>query len=307
MRADSRRFKSIRERDVDLLLIEELTVTPPFREWLLDALEIDSRSVDEVLGVWHSVSDTELGESDVEVGLQLNGGRRLLLLIENKIDASFQDAQLQRYRERGRKAVDGNWDEFSTVLFAPRSYLATARETDVVDGTLAYEDVREWFDARDARRAAYKADVLTEAIEQNRRGYVSEPDEAVTAIHRQYWAIANEAFPELGMEQPDGVPSGNLWVRFKPRALPADVQLVHKMGRGDVDLQFSGAAESAEEFVEKYEPQLEQDMRIERTGKSMAVRIAVPTIATEGAASDQDDEMRSGLAAAHRLLDWYRE
>lgn len=82
-------------------MLEEVSVSPRFREWLLRRLERKSDEIAEFVGAWHSVSDTKWGESDIEFGVSTGNGARLLVMIENKIDAPFQDEQLERYRERG--------------------------------------------------------------------------------------------------------------------------------------------------------------------------------------------------------------
>jgi hypothetical protein len=78
-------------------------------------------------------------------------------MIENKIDAPFQDEQLERYQERGRKAIADEWDSFHTCLFAPETYLTGSKRTDTVDTTLAYESVRNWFNENGSRRSEYRA------------------------------------------------------------------------------------------------------------------------------------------------------
>lgn len=306
MRTDLQRFRSVRERDIDHLVLEEVTVSPQFREWLLQKFDRDPDETAGFIGAWHSVSDTKWGESDIEFGVSLKNGARLLVMIENKIDAPFQDEQLERYQERGQKAIADEWDSFRTCLFAPETYLTGNERTETVDTTLTYECVRNWFSENGSRRSEYRAEVLTHAIEQGRRGYTAEPDEAVTTLHQQYWIVARENFPGLGVNEPSGVPSNNLWVRFEPSALPNDVTLIHKMGRGDVDLQFSGAAEREDGFREQSESLLERDMQIVETGKSLSIRITVPQLSPDDPAQ-QEEGVRSGLTAANRLLTWYEQ
>lgn len=305
MRAGSQRFKSVRERDIDYLLLEELTVSAEFREWFVGELARPPGSVVKFLGAWHSVSDAELGESDVELGLLVAEETRLLVMVENKVDAPFQDEQLQRYRRRGEKATSNEWDEFRTCLFAPERYLAHVERAEEVDGTITYEAAREWFVERESDRAAFKAAMLSEGIDQNRRGYDAEPDEDVTELHRRYWRIARDRAPELGVKRPDGVPSGNLWIRFRPAALPSDTNLIHKMGRGTVDLQFSGAAERRDDFESRYVPLLEEGMAAVQTGKSMSARITVPPTSEDDDSEGQAESIRAGVIAATRLLAWY--
>jgi hypothetical protein len=306
-RLDSQSFSSVRERDIDLLLLEELTVSPAFRTWFLRQISPSTEEVDGFVDAWHSVTDSELGESDIEFGVVHSDGTQTLVMIENKVDATFQEAQLERYEKRGEKATTEEWDSYVTGLFAPEAYLAGTNKTGVVVGTVSYEAARDWFREQETARAGFKAEMLTEAIEQGRRGYTPEIDEDVSALHQHYWELSHERFPELGMDRPDGVPSGNLWVRFDPSGLPSEVQLIHKMGRGDVDLQFSGAASEIDSFQRRYSPLLEEGMEIVPTGKSVSIRINVPSMSAERDPADQRDRTESGLRAAHRLLSWYEK
>lgn len=304
-RHDAQRFQSVRERDVDLVLLEELTVNPEFRRFLHRGLGRDPGEIDEFVGSAHSVHDPELGESDIEMAVTETDGARVLVMIENKIGAPFQDRQLERYRERGKLALDDGWDEFVVCVTAPGAYLEGVGRPEAVDATIPFEAIHDWFADRDTRRAAFKAEVLAEAIEQHRRGYRPEPDDEMTALHRRYWELARERFPELGLSEPEGVPGGSRWIRFRPPRLPDELALVHKTERGHVDLQFSGAGERPEEFVERYEPELDDGMRIAPTGKSMSVRRDVPPLSKADPPGEQEPEMVRGLAAARGLLDWF--
>lgn len=304
MRTEGQSFRSVRERDTDFLLLEELTATPEFRTWFLQNLVPSQDRPTEFIDAWHSVSDSELGESDLEFGVIRSDGARLLVMIENKIDATFQEDQLERYQKRGEKALAGDWDAFVTGLFAPEAYLEGTDRTETIDGVVSYEAVREWFQDQASPRANFKSDMLTDAIEQKRRGYTPETDEDVSALHQYYWELSHDRYPELGMDRPDGVPAGNLWVRFSPHSLPKGVNLIHKMGRGDVDLQFSGASENMDSFTDQYEALLKEDMEIIPTGKSLSVRVEVPSLSDGADPEDQHEQIETGIEAAHRLLTW---
>lgn len=305
MRIERQSLSSVRERDTDFLLLEELTSTPEFRTWFLQNLVPSENRPTEFIDAWHSVYDSEFGESDIEFGVIRSDGSRLLVMIENKIDATFQEAQLERYQKRGEKSLDEDWDAFVTGLFAPEAYLEGTDRTETVDGVVSYEAVRKWFKDQASPRAIFKSGMLTDAIEQKRRGYTPEIDKDVSELHQYYWELSHDRYPELGMNRPDGVPAGNLWVRFNPHGIPKEINLIHKMGRGDVDLQFSGAAEDTDSFTNQYEPLLEEDMKIIPTGKSLSIRIEVPSISDTVDPEDQHDQIVAGIEAAHRSLTWY--
>ena len=77
---------SIAERDIDLLVMEELSVSTEFREWFSSRVFGEPIYQSEI-GTWHSVSDVQLGESDLVFLFEAVDGPRTAVLIENKIDA----------------------------------------------------------------------------------------------------------------------------------------------------------------------------------------------------------------------------
>jgi len=81
-----RYLASVTERDVDLLLMEEFHVSDDFVAWFCGELGLHCVSP---AGAWHSLSDTD-GESDLLLRV-LKEGRRIGILIENKVTAPEQD------------------------------------------------------------------------------------------------------------------------------------------------------------------------------------------------------------------------
>ena len=56
-------IESIQERDVDLILLEELSTDNGFCEWLV--IELNLPKLTSVNGAWRSISDFGLGETDI--------------------------------------------------------------------------------------------------------------------------------------------------------------------------------------------------------------------------------------------------
>ena len=170
-------LESVRERDIDLLLIEELHVEPTFKQFIFASL-LPRQDAACFVGAWHSVS-THHGESDL-IAIFINEvGKRIALLIENKINASAQFRQSERYIERGKEGVANDmWDEFVTCLFAPQSYLNSDNQN--YQTTLSYEEVQRFFVDMKTTRANYKSKVIQAAIEQQRRSKQREVNEAST-------------------------------------------------------------------------------------------------------------------------------
>src|SRR5262245_25450683 len=95
------RLESVDERDIDLLLLEELEVSEPFRRWFWSSCGLGYPEHCAMAGVWHSISHPKFGESDLIVLVCDGAGPATALLVENKVDAPPQPDQATRYRRRG--------------------------------------------------------------------------------------------------------------------------------------------------------------------------------------------------------------
>ena len=229
---DLQKLLYVAERDIDLLLLEELNTNPDFPRWIATQAAPESR-FSPCIGAWHSVVHGQLGESDI-VTLFDDG---LAILIENKIDAPAQPDQALRYSKRGEAGCqEGHWSAYLSCIVAPQRYLDANSEAQAYDFQLPYEAIRDWFGQQEGLRVNYRAAVIQEAIEQNRRGYSPIADEDVTRFWLAYWEVANSLFPGLEMPRPGIKPSNAHWPDFRPKSLGKNMSIVHKMGHGFVDL-----------------------------------------------------------------------
>jgi hypothetical protein len=113
------RVSGVCERDLDLLLLEELYSSPAFRSFVSNTAGFPELAEESLTSVFRSVTHSS-GESDLELYLELADGQRAVLLIENKIDASLQPAQAERYKQRaGACVASGDVDTARTLLVAP--------------------------------------------------------------------------------------------------------------------------------------------------------------------------------------------
>lgn len=295
-------LRGITERDIDLLLLEELVASREFSEWFGAQAGIDASH--HLAGVSRSVIASS-GESDLEVTYRRDNALTRLL-VENKIDAAFQNRQAERYRERAEKYVlRGDCKRAVTMVIAPESY---ARTIGGFDKAVTYEDVRMWFAnaATGDARWTYKLKLIDAAIQRGEGGWKLVPDEATTAFWLAYWALAVEVAPDLRMPKPGKKPATSSFLRFRPTGLPKGVSLIHKVPYGNVDLQSAGQAGRIDAFVAQYEPRLERGMSIARANKSLVVRIAVPPVSLESRFAEVRPELLVGLKAAVQLLVWAR-
>jgi hypothetical protein len=294
-------LRGVSERDIDLLLVEELAASAEFRSWFAacvgvapdDLLEKVARSV---------ISST--GESDLELVFRGPDGTTKVL-VENKIYAVLQPRQSERYAERGAAYVEArSCDRILTVLVAPDAY---SQGLEGFDARLSYEAIREWFDNRSAAdaRAKYKLHLLEVAIERGASGWSLVPSMSATDFWMRYWRLASEVAPQLQMPVPSIKPATSGFIRFRPIALGAGVELLHKVPYGNVDLQFAGMATRAAQFAAEYSDMLGAGMQIAPANKSLVVRISVSPAAVEAPFESSETAVRAALRAATSLLEWY--
>lgn len=122
------------ERHLDLLLAEELECRPAFARWFIaKAIPEEELPTGVPLRVQvtisHYLSDlgaTAAGEDDLCVVADWADGSRIVLLIEDKLDAVLQRDQVERYRERVA-LLHSQGVAAAAVVVAPMSYLEAKR------------------------------------------------------------------------------------------------------------------------------------------------------------------------------------
>lgn len=293
------------ERDLDLFLVEELVADEGLLAWLLERCSLGGPAVIDY-SIVHSACGNN-GETDVEVRSKFSDGREVVVLIENKIAASFQRRQAERYRERASDLRRNCGAAGAvTLLFAPEVYLDPGDFKHGFDFQLAYEDVLEWLRARDPDdpRLRYKELLLEAAIEKSRKG--TDVDPAASTFWSHYWTLTCEREPDLNLRQPDGKSSASTFVTFSPSGLARGLSILHKFDRGFVDLQFAGWGERVGELRRLTEDFREQGMAVERATGSAAIRLHVPALNSARCPEDQADAIVAGLTAAGHLLRWTR-
>lgn len=306
MTNDSRAVAKIYERDMDLVLVEELESNLEFRAWLV-ARVFGRDSYLKHLGAQHSVVDETNRESDVvfrfisdESGAEVAKA----ILIENKIDAIAQPNQGNDYRVRGQAGSDRNdWAEFKTCLMAPRQYIASTSDWRNFDEVISYEEILAFFASRKMRdeRYAWKTRLVETAIFKKVAGYSPVISDEATSFVKQYHEHA-KAYPRLQMAPPKPRPLGSTWISFRPDVLPKGTAIEHQLTAGWVKLLFHGASERLDTLREQLSPYLDPRMTIEQAGKSVAVSMKVPAIPSITMPfSKVMDEAEEGMRAADAL------
>lgn len=301
---------SVAERDVDFVLLEELSVNDEFCDWFATRCfeRPVFRSRNQTL---HSVSESVLGESDLEFIFESDDAGILAVLIENKISAVPQPEQAQRYVKRGENGKrDQKWNDFQTCLVAPKKYLNAGNSAAEYNVNISYEEILAFFVSRRRRdeRYAFKARLVREAIEQNRRGFQQVVSKEMTEFAKAYVADAKSRYPSCGVVEAKDRAAGNTWLSFRPAVLRPGVTIEHQLTAGFAKLFFANAAADIDHYRTVLKPFLPADVEPAVTGKSVQVSIAVPKIDPVARTfADQEVDARKGMDAVHQLIELYQQ
>ena len=224
---------AIKEWQVDYLVLLLCHGSEPFVRFLSDRVGVEVGSEGVFGGAWHSVIDFGNRESDLEIKVKDRDGNWVGILVENKIDATFQEDQDGRYHRRGEEGLaEGEWQRYVTCLLAPASYLEGTGGLEW-DRSVAYEDVAAWLDSqRDDPYATVMATIFRQAIlKKDNIAATKEISEPITEFFREYFAYCQRVAPGLCMKPPTPkTDNGYNWIWFGDSVMPSGqaVQLYHK-------------------------------------------------------------------------------
>jgi hypothetical protein len=254
-RYDARLPFSVQERDIDLVLVEQLHVSSAFADWLTRRLNLTSAAVETAR---HSVY-REHGETDVLVIVR-RGEERVAVMIEDKIGAPMQPGQCERYHLRGRiLCEEGAVDRYAAVLCAPEGYLAGVPGDQPWHDRISLEEI-----AQNIERAAYPgwewrhailvaaASRQTRAREaDNRANHAYDP--VIAPLKKAYRDFVQSRYPQLRASPQEGRDREYF---LKAPGLPSGIRFKHAFFRGEVSLVFEKAwAPTAERELQGKLPQ----------------------------------------------------
>lgn len=289
---------SILERDIDLLLLEELATDDTFCEWLIAQLNLPILS--SVRGAWKSISAFGLGETDILFSYQSNE-KTIVVLIENKLDASFQNEQFSRYHQRAEKYVaQKTYSDAFILLIAPKLYCIHQREFEYC---ITYESISERLQQIGTKRSLFKSHLLQIAIEKLRRGYQPINSIPVQQFWHAYWQYQQKYFPEFSMKEPKTIPFKSDWPILFDTQLK-NIQFYHKLSQGFAD---ATCRDSSTDILLKIKKQLPNWASIQIHGKSFSIRVIVEPIDRTTAFTEQVNAVDNGLQNLQRIKNWIHE
>lgn len=246
----------------------------------------------------------QTGETDLFATFDSPTGKGSLL-IENKIDASFQPRQPERYRERAAALVEqGEYFESFCVLIAPAKYAQMKAETFVhFDAILSYEELAQAICEESSQRSKYRAALLLKAVEQARNAYTLTPSADVSALWQRIYLMATTHFPDLKMEVPTEKGSQSKWVVFKGD-LPPRITIDWKITKATVELSFWKGAQARFINFAKQRP-FQRNSKLVELGGTLAIQTAVIAPPSDWT-SIPDDQINDALAKANDLLAFFK-
>jgi len=294
------------ERDIDMLIAEELHVNAEFGKWVMDKFGIAKNLIFPASHI--NVSVVEDGsEADVVATFNTKSNSLHRLFVENKIDALLMPEQLERYVRRAegdaRRKLISN---FSILFFTPSTYLRATLPSGVKQ--VSFEDAAEALASQGDLRSHYRASLLMRALPLRtpaaRDAHVSKTDPYIKDWWDRVYAMLDRDFPKFFVHKTSYPRS----VYFAPETpgQPKYLRVDFKGHKGEVDLAFKNI--SVEALSQSVSGIDHIPGRIIENGKSSAIQIAglAPFVISDGF-DIIETKVREAYLAAHILLTFWQQ
>ncbi len=319
------------ERDVDLVLVEELKCSPDFVRWFANkVVEVTGAPINVAASdVTHSKRRTyNRREIDICLELKAPTGLATILLIENKLDTSEQFEQAESYRAEASLFVQRKEARAAyTVLVCPSAYARQhIKFTSKFDANISYEDLSVYLAERARQpgelgaRLRHRHEILEQAITKSRRGYEAVPLPVIEQFNAKYVALAKVECPALKAGPSmlkEGRPGESKTMIFAPETLPnweflPQMRIVHQLREGNANVNFYGWGDHFTALAGAMAADLAStDYRLVPTvnkrvnGKSgLMIVIDTPSIDNLSGFDAQRDPLLVGMKATDGLRAW---
>lgn len=296
-------FSTVRERDMDLLFLESIVTDPGFCALVLENTDYAQKPF-RILDARLSRTELDLGESDLTVILEIEG-KRVGLLIEDKIDAVAMPDQYGRYLKRGEKGRrKGDWEEFIVYIFCPQKYYCLNAEAKKYMHFRSYEIFKEYFDEKGDILSQVRSQQLEQAITKAKKPPEANVDQNANAFFKQYLQFQKEHYPTLDMRT--SKTSSGWWPHYGTRL--GDTYIYHKTQEGSVILIFPNATahmDTLQEIAAWLREHGLPGVFAATASKSIALSIDVPKIKVkEPFEQTSKSDLRMCLDAVQALTDF---
>lgn len=294
---------TISERDMDLMFVESITTDPEFCSLLISKTDLQKKSF-HVISAELSKADSDLGESDITVVIDVEGNK-YGLLIEDKIDAIAMPEQHGRYIRRGEKGVKaGEYIDFRIFIFCPEKYYKNNDEAKLYEHILTYEECKNYFDRKGDSLSAFRSQQIEQAINKAKKPSAINVDERANTFLKQYISYQKENYPSLDLSTKED--KNGWWTDYRTEL--GSVYINHKIQEGFVDLTFPKASDKIDraKIIADWARQHKiSDASVVKTKKSAMIRIHVPKIdIIRGFEYVDKDELNQCFDAIKELSDF---
>lgn len=315
---------SVRERDLDNFLVEELTASDDFRDWLLGRISADFLPPD-TGDIWVEKSPPRtspaIRQTDVEMCWLIGDDKQASVIFESKVDDNFGVGQAEAYRvEVQAKLSEMGPKRAASVLVAPARKMAVLQHDGAFAANVAIEEIITFLEDRLeeleegelSRRLAVRIELLQALVgKRNSGSWVTQtiPEKKLFGSH--YDKLAPEFLPGLSVNPSSHGPK--VFTRsFSGMNIPElpDMTLRHEYGNNKVwkytNVQFSDRADyvdrmSASGLLEG------TPFYVKPAGKtSLSIRATTPGINPMLPFEDEREKVEEGLNATRDLLAWVR-
>ncbi len=295
--------RSFAERDIDVLLAEELRVNPEFARWFADCSGLP-KSVDTPASCVRISVVSENGETDVEAQFTTPSGNRIALLVENKIAHSLSLDQLRRYQERGHHGqAYGYWDAFYVTVFAPGAKLL--KNASLLQGIshISFEDAALFLRANGSdRRTIYRSEFLARAAVEQKLD-AEGADAFRIAFWKHVYALVEERYPGFFDLDVNTFPK-TTYIAANCSGAPGYFRLDLKGHMGEVSLAFNNVNPGA--LLAYLEANKPQESTIAFNKKSIALQITgLPKFLVSDGLEALESKALQSFEAAHNLLTFW--
>jgi hypothetical protein len=245
---------------------------------------------------------TNDGETDVEALLSI-AGKKVAILIEDKIDAIAQPEQSKRYELRAEKAKDaGEFEEYYIFIVAPQKYLDGNKEAAKYAYSISYEDIKN------ALSDEFDIAVIECALNESKKGYIPIEDRNVTMFWDKMFDYVDKMFPDtftFYSKKGDIHGSNAWWVSIKSGK---GTKIVIKSDKGYVDLEIAGYTERFQEFSKANQELLDsRRLYLRMASKSLAIRKYIDCIDFTMGFDEQIPLVENAFIKAKELQDLVKD
>lgn len=314
-------------RDMDLFLVEELSSSPDFIEWLL--LRVGISEADRGTAITRTRTRRRSGCGDTEICLTVdtkNGPA--ILLIENRMEPGDAPDHISTFQAEARTLKDG-FVQTATILVTPSHAVDQADDADQpFDHVVRYEEIASFLEQRAAEVVEELSRRLTHRAQLIKALAARKCHQQKTALQSGKQRFAARYIQQVSQDAPELIPGPGMMRKgtsesttmiFDPETLPnwpflPRMRIAHHLREGKAKITFYSWGECYTALAALAGGDLagsgisvQPGGTSRKAGGSALTLVAdAPRIDHLKAFDDQLDEIRAGIGATRAMLAWVK-